>query len=88
MDLIIEVEEETVAERKVQAQRGEFLIREQPGWFRVAGERYPQKVTLQLKDGQAPHTAGVYRVLPSSVMIDRFGQLRFKRNLDLERSDD
>ena len=88
MNLIIEVEEETVAERKVQSERGDFLIREQPGWLRVPDERYPQRVTLQLKDGQAPHKTGVYIVLPSSVIIDRFGQLRFKRNLDLERSDD
>jgi hypothetical protein len=84
MDIVIEVESNTIEERQISSSRGSFTVREQPGWATLPGDRYPQKCTLSLAPGKAAHAPGKYRLAPSSFTIDRYGKLQLKRTLDLD----
>ncbi len=83
MDLSIEIESESVTEKQIQTGSSEFTVHEQVGWLRTPGDRYPQKCTLQLADGQSPHRKGEYHINPTSVIINRFGNVQLKKILDL-----
>ena len=83
MDLSIEVDSEIVNEKRIQTGSSDFTVHEQVAWLRTPGDRYPQKCTLQLADGQTPHRKGEYQISPTSVIIDRFGNVQLKKVLDL-----
>lgn len=85
MDILIEIDDETVNEKRIQTGSRDFTVHEQFAWLRTPGDRYPQKCTLQLPDGQSPHRKGEYQINPSSVIIDRFGNVQLKKALDLVR---
>lgn len=88
MEIEIEVDNIAVNERQVSTNRGSFAVREQSAWATLPGDRYPQKLTLQLAAGARPYAIGRYRVAPTSYSIDRFGKLQLKRHLDLAISED
>lgn len=84
MNLVIEIDKAIYEERTITTNDSEFIVREQLGWLQLPGERYPQKITLQLNNNQSAHQVGTYHVSPNSVTINRFGALAFKRVLELE----
>ena len=83
MNVTIEIESEIVTEKRIQAGKSEFTIREQNAWLRLPGERYPQKCTLQLADGQSKHASGTYEISPTSIIINRYGNVQLRKALDL-----
>jgi hypothetical protein len=85
MELKIEIDKATFDERTIQTGDNEFIVREQIGYLQMTGERYPQKVVVQLNPNQPAYEPGTYEVMPSSVILNRFGALGFKRVLDLRK---
>ncbi len=83
MDLSIEIDSEIVNEKRIQTGSSDFTVHEQIAWLRTPGDRYPQKCTLQLSDGQSPHRKGEYQISPTSVIINRFGNVQLKKGLEL-----
>lgn len=83
-ELIIEIDDDQVTEKTIQAGNSKFSVHEQTGWLHSSLERYPQKCTLQLADGQRPHSIGRYAIKPSSITINRFGNIQLKKVLDLD----
>ena len=55
MKLIVEIDSEHVSERHINLDNGGFTVREQVGYLALEGERYPQKVNLQLTEKQPPY---------------------------------
>lgn len=84
MKLIVEIDNEAFEERTITSGDSEFVVREQAAWLQLPGERYPQKITVQLGPNQAAHKTGNYEVAPSSVFVNRYGALAFKRILELQ----
>ena len=63
-----------------------YSIREQEGWifcYDKNGQPYPhpQKIKLTLDDDQQLYTPGNYILCPSSVYVDRFGQVAVRARL-------
>lgn len=64
-----------------------YSIREQEAWVQTYGKDgkpypHPQKFKLTLDDDQPePYPLGAYIVDPSSIYIDRFGQLSIRARL-------
>lgn len=57
-----------------------YTIREQEGWAFTHGRDrkpnpYPVKLSLSLRDEQAPYQPGVYTLDPASLYTNRFDQL-------------
>lgn len=80
---ILDYLDEAVTERRIQTNNGEFSVYEQAGWLQTPGDRYPQKYTLQLADIQSGYSIGDYNIGPSSVIVNRLGNVQPKKVLDL-----
>jgi len=72
----IEIHSTLVKERSGTSKAGKpYHIREQQGFVYLNGEPYPQKLTIPLGDGQAPHAKGNYSLTPE-FFVGQFGDLR------------
>ena len=65
-----------------------YSIREQQGWLHLPGEPYPQKIKLNLEEGDSPYTVGRYQLLTSSFYVGRFGDLQVRVRLDRSKRAD
>lgn len=53
-----------------------YSIREQTAHYFRQGEKYPDRITVTLGDGQPPYAVGTYTLHPSSYFVNRYGQLQ------------
>lgn len=53
----------------------EYTIREQHALLFKDGERFPDKIKINIKDGASAYTPGVYALSDSSFYVSRFGGL-------------
>ena len=84
MKLIIEVPDSQISERSGKTKDGrDWEIREQEGYLHIEGKPFPVEMKLQLNAEQTAYKPGKYEVLASSVRVSRFGQLEFKRNINM-----
>lgn len=63
-----------------------YSIREQEAWLFGYGrdgkpQPHPQKIKLTLDDDQQPYEIGMYQIDPSSLYVDRFGQVAIRVRL-------
>lgn len=63
-----------------------YSIREQEAWMFGYGrdgkpQPHPQKIKLTLDDDQPPYEIGNYTLDPSSIYVDRFGQIAIRARL-------
>ena len=87
MNITIEIDSTNVAERQINSEKGTFKVRNQIGWLRIPGKRYPQEIIISLEADQAPFAEGTYRLLSESVTIDKYKRIAFQRSLALEKTE-
>lgn len=86
--LKVSVETTVVGEKRgVSAKTGKpYAIREQEAWMfgydrEGKPHPHPQKCKLTLDDDQQPYPLGTYVLCPSSLYVDRFGQIGIRARL-------
>ena len=84
MNILVEIDSTNVRERHINSDKGSFTARDQTGWLKLPGKRYPQEIVVSLEEGRIPYPVGTYRLLEDSVGIDRFKRIAFQRTLELE----
>lgn len=87
---IIEIEHDDLATRTIVGKKTgeEFHIREQTGWFKVEGSKYPKEITFEIPRDKEPYPAGVYQVTNRNLAVNRYGKLEMSRALWLETTND
>ncbi len=55
-----------------------FEIPEQHCWVHLPGDPHPTRVIRSVGKDKSPVTAGMYTLDPSSIYVDRFGNLAIK----------
>lgn len=85
MNILIEIDSTNVRERNIKSERGTFTVRDQTGWLRLPGKRYPKEMVISLDEGQEAYSDGTYRLLEESVTIEKFNRISFQRSSSLER---
>ena len=55
-----------------------FTIRNQEAWCHLPDDPYPSRMKINLGD-RPSFPAGIYKISPSSFLIDRFGKLSVGR---------
>ena len=79
MTLIIEIESAEVKTRSGTSQRGnEYTIRDQNALCFKPGSRYPDKIKINVPDGQSAYQPGRYQLHPDSFQVSRFGNLEVR----------
>ena len=86
----IEIEHDDLATRTIVGKKTgeEFHIREQTGWFKVEGSKYPKEITFEIPREQEPYSTGVYQVTNRNLAVNRYGKLEISRALWLEATKD
>lgn len=75
----IEVTDKVEAKNVTSRKTGEaFVIPEQTCWAHLPGDPHPTRVIRSVGKGAQPIAAGVYVLDPSSIYVDRFGNLAIK----------
>ena len=84
MQIMVEVKSEEVRTKSgTSAKSGKpYSIREQEGWLFLPDEPYPQKVKLNLDDGESAYRAGRYQIASSSFYVGKYGDLQVRLRLD------
>ena len=84
MQMMVEVNSGEVRTKSgVSAKSGkQYSIREQEGWLFIPSEPYPQKIKLNLEDGEEAYPPGRYQISPSSFFVGKFGDLQVRVRLD------
>lgn len=78
-EIPLEIKSAAINERRGTTKGGRaFTIREQHGWVHI-GKDYPQEISMQLDNDQAPFPPGDYVIDQRSLYVDRFGQLAIGR---------
>jgi len=77
MALVIKIESSKLVTKSGTSQRTQkpYEIREQSALMFKAGESYPDKIKISLRDGQAAYAPGDYTLDDSSFYPSRFGGL-------------
>lgn len=77
MTIRIEIENSTTNVRAGKSSRTgrDYEIREQQALMFREGERYPDKVKINIPDGRAAYAPGVYTLHSSSYRTSRFGNI-------------
>jgi len=65
-----------------------YTIREQDGWLQLPDQPYPQKIVLNLEEGDDPYPVGRYQIAPGSFFVGRFGELQVRVRLDRSKRAD
>jgi hypothetical protein len=74
MSIMIEVTSTEVKTRSGTSQRGKaYTINEQAAYMHKGGDPYPEKIKINLENGQPPYMAGNYSLASSSFYVDQFG---------------
>lgn len=74
MAIYIEIENPTVNTRSgVSAKGREYQIREQSALMFKSGSRYPDKIKINVPDGQSAYQPGRYELHDDSFQVSRFG---------------
>ena len=74
MAIYIEIESTAVSDRKGTSQKGrEYHIREQGALMFKPGSRYPDKIKINVPDGQSAYQPGRYELHDDSYQVSRFG---------------
>lgn len=76
----IEIETVKTSTRSGTSQRtgNAYSITEQPALLFREGERYPDKISITLADGQGAYPVGQYTLDDSSFSVSRFGGLEVR----------
>lgn len=84
MQMTVEVNSEEVRTKSgTSAKTGRpYSIREQEGWLFLPDQPYPQKVKLNLEDGEQPYKPGRYGIAPRSFYVGKFGDMQVRLQLD------
>ena len=87
---IIEIEHDDLATRTIVGKKTgeEFHIREQTGWFKVEGSKYPKEITFEIPRDKEPYARGIYEVTNRNLSVNRYGKLEMSRALWLEATPD
>lgn len=77
MSIMIEITDTTVQNRSGTSGRTgkNYSINEQTAYVHKPGQTYPEKIKINLENGQAPYAQGNYNLAPGSFYIDKFGSL-------------
>jgi len=77
--IIIEIESSAVKSRSgVSAKGREYTIRDQDALCFKPGSRYPDKIKVNVPDGQSAYQPGRYELHPDSFQVSRFGNLEIR----------
>lgn len=66
---------DTVEEHSGEKDGKPWKIRKQIGYLQLPSAKYPVKFSYQLRRDGAALKAGVYTLLPESIVVDRYGSL-------------
>lgn len=78
--IVIEIESQAVAVRSgTSAKTGNpYTIREQSALLFREGEKYPERIKLNLDDGVTPYAPGRYSLHDSSFSVNRYDSLQVR----------
>lgn len=80
----IEIKDQTVSTRNGNTRGRDWTIRSQDAWAHTHSRNgnlnpYPEKISINLEDGQAPYAPGHYTLAPQSLYVGDFGRLSLGR---------
>lgn len=76
----IEIESQAIQTRSgVSSKSGNpYTIREQNALVFREGEKYPERIKINLDDGQTPYAPGLYSLHDSSFFVNRYDALQVR----------
>lgn len=80
----IEIKDQAVETRSGNRNGRDWTMRTQTAWAHTHSRNgnlnaYPERITINLEDGQAPYPIGNYQIAPSSLYVGDFGRLSLGR---------
>lgn len=86
----IEIEHDDIDTRTITSKTTSkvYEIREQTGWFKMEGSKYPKEITFEVPRGETPYAVGFYQLTSRNITVNRFGKLEMARALRLEKVTD